>query len=239
MDLESLVFESDELDPDESEDLKQKINEDFIGSKDTIWIIPLMQKVYVREETIEKEINLTPTEYNILNYLVTNSGRAISYDELSSNVWNSEEGASNSLIVHHFLNLRKKLGQKNAAYIELIWGYGVRCSVSNLNEPKTEKKYSFGDFTLDIISHRLDRNGETIPLTPIEYDILRVLAEKPGVVLSKEQLAMSINLLRSTDSEYIDLKPHMHSLRKKLDDNILNPRYIKTVYGRGYKFIGK
>lgn len=95
--------------------------------------------------------------------------------------------------------------------------------------------YSFGPFTLDLAAHRLLRDGHEIHLTGAEFDLLRVLAERPNRVLSRDELMDQIKgFERDPFDRSIDIR--VTRLRRKLEDNPGNPNYIRTIRGEGYLF---
>ena len=79
------------------------------------------------------------------------------------------------------------------------------------------------------------KDGREIQLTPTEFKILHTLAARPGVVFSRLQL-----LTAALGNEYSGyertMDSHIRNLRRKLEDDPANPRYIQTVYGFGYRF---
>ncbi|MGL4738350.1 MAG: response regulator transcription factor [Cellulosilyticaceae bacterium] len=79
--------------------------------------------------------------------------------------------------------------------------------------------------------------GEVISLTPNEFDILFELATSPGRVFTREQL---IEAVMGIDFDGFDrtVDVHIKNLRKKIEQDTKNPRYVKTVTGIGYKFEG-
>lgn len=85
---------------------------------------------------------------------------------------------------------------------------------------------------------RVWKQGVEIGMTPTEFKLLYTLAVKPGIVYSRLQLLKAaldddlLNVERTVDS-------HISRLRKKLEDDISNPKYIQTVYGFGYRFGGQ
>lgn len=89
---------------------------------------------------------------------------------------------------------------------------------------------------IDLAGHRVTREGVLLHLTPNEFKLLAVLAQHRGQLLTREQLvehlhgASASNFDRSVDS-------HIKNLRRKLEPDPANPRYVVTVYGVGYKFI--
>lgn len=98
----------------------------------------------------------------------------------------------------------------------------------------TQKKIRAADLTIDIERRQVIRGGQIIELTPIEFDLLQLLAEHPGRVFSRLQLLDSIQgdayegYERTIDS-------HIKNLRKKIEPEPERPGYITTVYGVGYK----
>lgn len=77
-----------------------------------------------------------------------------------------------------------------------------------------------------------------IYLSKTEYEVLYHLARYPGWVRSKRQLFEAI-WPPEAESDYHTVETVIYTLRKKIDPNTSNPRFIKTVHGHGYRFIGK
>ena len=96
---------------------------------------------------------------------------------------------------------------------------------------------NIADLTIDIEKRLVRRGGKPIELTPIEFELLKLLAESPGRVYSRMQLLDKVQgdayegYERTVDS-------HIKNLRKKLEPDPGHPRYIITVYGTGYKLEG-
>lgn len=92
-----------------------------------------------------------------------------------------------------------------------------------------------GDLEIDLDGHRATRAGEPIPLTRIEFKLLAVLAQSPGLTFTRDQLVERLHGVayegfdRSVDS-------HVKNLRRKLEPDPAEPRYVLTVYGIGYQF---
>lgn len=97
--------------------------------------------------------------------------------------------------------------------------------------------FNDGDLEVDIKKMKVKKRGEYINLTANEFKILLALLVNPGQVFSREQLvekAFGIGYEgfdRTVDS-------HIKNIRQKIENNHKEPRYIITVYGMGYKFIG-
>ena len=92
-----------------------------------------------------------------------------------------------------------------------------------------------GRLTLDSSSRRATLDGAELALTTYEFDLLRVLAERAGRVLTREQL---VDRVRGSPDEAFDrsIDVHVSHLRKKLGDDPRSPRILKTVRGIGYLF---
>lgn len=93
-----------------------------------------------------------------------------------------------------------------------------------------------GDLILDEASYSIIRNGEVIPLTKIEFNILDLLMSSPGRIYTKQQIferAWNDYYLGGEEDNTINV--HISKLREKIEDNPKKPEYIKTVRGLGYK----
>jgi DNA-binding response OmpR family regulator len=95
-----------------------------------------------------------------------------------------------------------------------------------------------GELTLNFLNREASIAGRVLQLTPIEFKLLGVLAREPGRVFSREQL---IEMVFGYDFAGFDrtVDVHILNLRRKLEPDSNHPRYIKTVYGAGYKFAGR
>lgn len=89
---------------------------------------------------------------------------------------------------------------------------------------------------LDIDRRLLIVRGRQVETTFSEFEIMRLFLEHPGKVYTREDL---INAIRGFDSFVTDraIDVHIVNLRKKVEQNPRSPRYIKTVWGVGYKYI--
>jgi DNA-binding response OmpR family regulator len=96
----------------------------------------------------------------------------------------------------------------------------------------------YGELTINLPKYETYLNGKLLDLTNIEFKLLGTLAKEPGRVFSRAQL---IDKIMGYDFEGFDrsIDVHIHNLRKKLETNPNRPRYIKTVYGAGYKFLAE
>ncbi len=92
-----------------------------------------------------------------------------------------------------------------------------------------------GDLLIDLNGHSVKRRGETLHLTPSEFLLLTILAQRPGQVFSREQLLERLYGV-AYDGFARSIDAHVKNLRQKLEDDPADPRYIMTIYGIGYKF---
>ena len=93
----------------------------------------------------------------------------------------------------------------------------------------------FGPFQLDLAAHRLLRDGVEIRLTGAEFDLLRVLVERPNRVLSRDDL---VSQLKGYDRDPFDrsIDIRVTRLRRKIEDDPAAPAYVRTIRGEGYLF---
>jgi DNA-binding response OmpR family regulator len=117
-----------------------------------------------------------------------------------------------------------------AARIKVV----LRRTVSESLERGPEQA-ACGDLKMDFRQHTVSIAGRPVALTPTEFRLLGTLVREAGQVLSREQL---IQRVLGLDFEGFDrtIDVHVLNLRRKLGDDPARPRYIKTVYGAGYKF---
>ena len=94
-----------------------------------------------------------------------------------------------------------------------------------------------GGIALDDGAKSVTVDGEGVSLTPIEYNILRLLMTHPGQVFSSAQIYEQVWNDPAYGSENT-VAVHIRHLREKLEIDPANPRYIKVVWGQGYKMEG-
>ena len=91
-----------------------------------------------------------------------------------------------------------------------------------------------GELKIDIKAHRVWKRNVEVDLTPTEFNILSLLASRSGVTFSRLQL-----LNQAMGEEYLyyerSVDTHIFNLRKKIEDDPSEPRYIQTVFGVGYR----
>ncbi len=93
---------------------------------------------------------------------------------------------------------------------------------------------SFGDLTVSFVGHAVFRGGQAVILTPTEFKLLEVLARSPGRAFSRLQLVDQVLGLEYAGFERT-IDTHVANLRRKLEPDPAHPRYVRTVFGVGYK----
>ncbi len=103
-------------------------------------------------------------------------------------------------------------------------------------QPVTPQLVS-GGLTLDSETRRVELAGAEVDLTSMEFELLRVLMESRGRVLTRDAV---LQALRGIDADVFDRSVDMlvSRLRRKLDDDSRSPRWVKTIRGTGYQFVG-
>ena len=90
-------------------------------------------------------------------------------------------------------------------------------------------------FLLNTRNRTLEKNGQRIKLTQVEYSIMKVFMENPGKALSREEI-LDMVWGRDYFGELKIVDVNIRRLRLKIEDNVQNPTYITTVWGYGYKW---
>ena len=112
----------------------------------------------------------------------------------------------------------------------------VRAVLRRIPGERGPKEIKHGELTVNFLKHEAFLVGRPLNLTEIEFKLLGVFAKEPGRVFTRAQL---IEKALGYDFEGFDrtIDVHILNLRRKLEPDPSHPRYIKTVYGAGYKFI--
>ena len=90
-------------------------------------------------------------------------------------------------------------------------------------------------FLLNTRNRTLEKNGQRITLTQVEYSIMKVFMENPGKALSREEI-LDMVWGRDYFGELKIVDVNIRRLRLKIEDDAQEPRYIATVWGTGYKW---
>ena len=113
----------------------------------------------------------------------------------------------------------------------------VRAVLRRLPGERGPEEIKSGELSMNFTTHEAWFAGRPLSLTSVEFKLLGVLAKEPGRVFSRANL---IEEALGYDFEGFDrtIDVHVLNLRRKLEPNPSHPRYIKTIYGVGYKFVG-
>jgi len=100
---------------------------------------------------------------------------------------------------------------------------------------RDEEIIRVADLTLDVPRLRLTVEDQPIDLTPTEFQLLAALARQPGRIFTRAQLLDTVHGIAFESYERA-IDAHIKNIRRKIEPNPHEPRYILTVYGMGYKF---
>jgi DNA-binding response OmpR family regulator len=92
-----------------------------------------------------------------------------------------------------------------------------------------------GDVTLDVPRMRADVAGRAVELTPTEFQLLATMAAQPGRIFTRSQLLDAVHGVAFESYERA-IDTHIKNIRRKLEPDPREPRYVLTVYGVGYRF---
>ncbi len=107
------------------------------------------------------------------------------------------------------------------------------------DSPKVEEgQIRFKDLVINLDHHTIELEGETMDLTTMEYQLLVLLARHPERTYTRDEI---LNELRGIDAQLFSRSVDImvSRLRHKLKDTSKHPRFIRTVWGTGYTFVGK
>ena len=110
----------------------------------------------------------------------------------------------------------------------------LRRTPSQAEQPQ-QKVIKHGELEIDLDRHVVSINGKAVSLTPIEFNILKLLASSPGYVYSRQDL-LSVIWDTAYEGYKRNIDPHVNRLRTKIEENPKKPKYVLTVWGVGYKF---
>ena len=110
----------------------------------------------------------------------------------------------------------------------------IRVVMRRKSNPSEDPIYKIGDLTVDLSRHQVTLNDKEIQLTPTEFDILKVLVQNAGKVITHRQL---IHLVWGTsyEDESRLLRVNISNLRHKIEPDPIRPFYILTELGVGYR----
>jgi DNA-binding response OmpR family regulator len=103
--------------------------------------------------------------------------------------------------------------------------------------PKTDDKYAFGEVEVNLRSCQVSRKGHTLDFSSKEFELLKYFLIHPGETLSRDRLLEDVwGYDRFPTTRTVDA--HIVRLRQKVEPKPEEPRFILTVHGTGYKFVG-
>ncbi|MDD5286923.1 MAG: response regulator [Desulfuromonadaceae bacterium] len=144
------------------------------------------------------------------------------------------------------LSVRDREGDKVAAlnagaddYLTKPFGIGellarIRVVLRRSQQQVMEPLFCDDDLTVDLAHRRVTLQGREIPLTPTEYDLLRLLVTHAGKVLTHSQILKHIWGLTYLEQPHV-LRVNISNLRRKIEANPSRPRHIITEPGVGYR----
>lgn len=110
----------------------------------------------------------------------------------------------------------------------------MRVALRRATQPQAEPIFRVGDLTVDLARRVVTRSGEEVSLTPTEYDLLRVLVQNAGKVLTHNYLLRQVWGV-GYEGELHLLRVNISNLRRKIEPVPGRPRYIVTEPGVGYR----
>jgi two-component system response regulator MtrA len=109
----------------------------------------------------------------------------------------------------------------------------IRARLRRTEDPAPEM-LEIGDVAIDVAGHSVRRGGESISLTPLEFDLLVALARKPWQVFTREVLLEQVwGYRHAADTRLVNV--HVQRLRSKVERDPERPEVVVTVRGVGYK----
>ncbi len=112
----------------------------------------------------------------------------------------------------------------------------IRVALRRTGEaPERAELLRIGEIALDERGHEVTAYGRPVALTPIEFSLLAILMHAPGRVFTRTQL---VDQLADSGFAGLDstLNVHIRNLRSKIEPDTHHPRFVKTVFGIGYRF---
>ena len=100
----------------------------------------------------------------------------------------------------------------------------------------SESSLNFGELRIDLTTREVERAGEVIDLTAMEFNLLAFLASSPRHVFSRQQLLQNVWASSSEWQDEATVTEHIRRVRRKIEVDPDHPRWITTVRGVGYRF---
>lgn len=101
-------------------------------------------------------------------------------------------------------------------------------------DTSNSEELRIGNLVIDVAGHEVTRNGKSVNLTPLEFDLLVALARKPWKVFTREELLEDVwGYRHASDTRLVNV--HIQRLRSKIEADPENPELVCTVRGVGYR----
>jgi two-component system KDP operon response regulator KdpE len=110
----------------------------------------------------------------------------------------------------------------------------MRVAIRRLNHANGEAVYHVDNLTVDLARRVVTVQGQEVSLTPTEYDLLRILVQNAGKVLTHQQLLRQVWGASYEDAMHL-LRVNVSNLRRKIEPDPARPHYIVTEPGVGYR----
>jgi two-component system KDP operon response regulator KdpE len=112
----------------------------------------------------------------------------------------------------------------------------LRAALRRAAPTEQERDIATDDFTIDLGAKQIRKNGDTLHLTPTEWQIVEVLARQRGKLVTQQQLLQQVwGPQYERETHY--LRIYMSQIRRKLEPDPSRPRYFITEPGMGYRFV--
>src|SRR5207248_5243039 len=99
----------------------------------------------------------------------------------------------------------------------------------------TEPRFEGGPLSVGFAQRRVSVNGQEVKLTPTEYDLLKVLIQHNGKIMTRQMILSHVwGTGYGTESHYLHV--YVGQLRRKIEPDPAHPRFILTISGVGYRF---
>lgn len=112
----------------------------------------------------------------------------------------------------------------------------VKVDAEHKSEQELQDPLEFGSLMIDPQKRDIRLNGEKVELTPKEFDLLILFASKPGRTFSREELLKTVWGYQFEGYDHT-VNSHINRLRNKIEEDPSEPRFLKTVWGVGYRFV--
>jgi DNA-binding winged helix-turn-helix (wHTH) protein len=120
----------------------------------------------------------------------------------------------------------------------------VACSLSedfltgrSYDSPAMSGSFRFGEFELDVAAYALRREGQRIKLEKIPMEVLVLLVQKGGILVSRTEIQAALWGSHVFVDEDAAINTAIRKIRRALGDDAEHPRFVETVVGKGYRFI--